>query len=72
MPRRVPEILATLGLFAITVGQAPGRIVIDTKLDLAVDPGRFLLSATHLWDPLVEFGSVQSQAFGYLFPMGPF
>jgi arabinofuranan 3-O-arabinosyltransferase len=65
-----------LGLSAvITVfcfWQAPGRIIADTKLDLALNPFQFMHRATQLWDPHQSFGQIQNQATGYLFPMGPF
>lgn len=68
-----------LRLFAVStaltvaiVTQDAGRTATDTKLDLVVDPARFLRQAWSMWDPLGEGGRMQNQAYGYLFPMGPF
>ncbi|MDX6743819.1 alpha-(1-_3)-arabinofuranosyltransferase family protein [Actinocorallia sp. A-T 12471] len=69
---RVNAWVGALVLVTLTFVAAPGRLLPDTKLDMALNPEGFLSRALHMWDPSGAFGQVQNQAYGYFFPMGPF
>lgn len=70
--RRFRHLVICIALTALAFQQAPGQVVPDTKVDLFVNPAGWLLRSLHLWDPTGTFGQLQNQAYGYLWPMGPF
>lgn len=69
---RIRRIVITLAIVALSFNNTPGKVIRDTKLDLTADPWEFLGRSLHLWDRQGFAGQLQDQAFGYLFPMGPF
>ncbi|HEY3717742.1 MAG TPA: alpha-(1-_3)-arabinofuranosyltransferase family protein [Jatrophihabitantaceae bacterium] len=64
--------LLALCLGLLVLAQSAGNASTDTKIDLVVSPLRFLSRSLRLWDPVGAAGQLQNQAYGYLFPMGPF
>src|SRR4051794_41897729 len=70
--RSIPLGLALLAL-ALGLAQRPGTVVADTKVDLYVDPARFLGHVLSVWSPSSDVGHVfGAQYSGYAFPMAPF
>ena len=69
---RLRVLAGVLALVALAFSQAPGFLTFDTKFDLVVDPWHYLERGLHLWDSNGAIGQLQNQAYGYLWPMGPF
>jgi len=60
-----------LFLAAVAFHMAPGMLIAETKLDMPINPIGFLSQALSMWDQ-DYLGHLQNQAYGYIFPMGPF
>lgn len=69
---RIRRLAACVLLVGLAMIQSPGQVVSDTKFDIAVAPVGFLARTLHLWDSVGALGQLQNQAYGYLWPMGPF
>ena len=77
IPRLSRDALITLAFVALSLAlafwQRPGWATADTKIDLHVDPARFLHQVASAWTATTDLGEVHSAQYsGYLWPMGPF
>lgn len=59
-------------LVVLNIAQPTQETSFDTKLDLTVNPLQWLSNAARMWNPDHQLGMIQNQAYGYLFPIGPF
>ena len=71
-PEGALRVLLYLGVIVVNLLQHPGVTTFDTKLDLLLNPGGFMRRSLSMWNPLSTMGEIQNQAYGFLFPMGPF
>lgn len=77
MPRPShPSSWAAVGVYVLLLMAAIfekfGKTTNDTKTPLIETPAKFLEGSLGLWNPMVSLGELQNQAYGYLFPQGPF
>jgi arabinofuranan 3-O-arabinosyltransferase len=69
--RVIPLAVASLA-YVVALVQRPGELVADTKVNLYLDPGRFLGDVLSLWNPTTDLGHVWAgQYAGYAWPMAP-
>ncbi len=52
--------------------QQVGRTTLDTRVELSERPTSFLAGGFSLWHGSTNSGELLNQAYGYLFPQGPF
>ncbi|HEX3316751.1 MAG TPA: alpha-(1-_3)-arabinofuranosyltransferase family protein [Solirubrobacteraceae bacterium] len=64
--------MLALGAIVLAFLQHPGKEVMDSRIELTVDPALFLQRIASVWSPTTDLGHIQSGQFvGYLFPMAP-
>ncbi|HEY1590149.1 MAG TPA: alpha-(1-_3)-arabinofuranosyltransferase family protein [Solirubrobacteraceae bacterium] len=58
--------------YVLAFVQRPGQVFLDTRVELTLDPVRFLHSVASLWSSTGDLGHFQGGQFvGYLVPMAP-
>ncbi|MFI5505643.1 alpha-(1-_3)-arabinofuranosyltransferase family protein [Corynebacterium kutscheri] len=67
-----PHLFGWVCALILCFSQPWGLTAADTKLDLAVNPLKFLSGALVAWTDTFTMGQLQNQAYGYLFPQGLF
>jgi arabinofuranan 3-O-arabinosyltransferase len=71
-----PSTWAAIGVYLVLLMAAIleqfGKTTNDTKTPLIESPAAFLKGSLGLWNPMLSLGELQNQAYGYLFPQGPF
>ncbi|WP_435769260.1 alpha-(1-_3)-arabinofuranosyltransferase domain-containing protein [Nocardioides sp. SYSU DS0651] len=66
-------LLVVYGALALLVlAEKWGQTTSDTRFELTEVPAAHLAGTFALWNPDVSLGELQNQAYGYLFPQGPF
>ncbi|WCB94698.1 hypothetical protein DSM104299_03437 [Baekduia alba] len=70
--RRAIPLAVTVLAYVVALLQRPGELVADTKVNLYLDPTRFLGDVLSLWNPTTDLGHVWAgQYAGYAWPMAP-
>ncbi len=71
MPSWPPLLLAAITYIPLLC-TAPGRVGVDTKAYLYIEPRRLISHAGIMWDPNAGMGVVTHQNIGFLLPQGAF
>jgi arabinofuranan 3-O-arabinosyltransferase len=72
IPDRWWFLIVWAAALAVFMAADRGRMTVDTKLGVDIDPSDFIARLWPLWDPLEWFGTLQNQYIGYAIPMAPF
>ncbi|OIJ99267.1 coagulation factor 5/8 type domain-containing protein [Streptomyces sp. MUSC 14] len=72
-PRRRRTLLGFWAVvFLAFLAPSPGKTTFETKLEVALDPMKFLGDLGHLWHAQAGFGGITDQYVGYAFPSLPY
>src|SRR6202453_3219868 len=72
IPDRWWFLIVWAAALAVFMAADRGRMTVDTKLGVDIDPSDFIARLWPLWDPLEWCGALQNQYIGYAIPMAPF